>query len=195
MSAPKYAEPLGEHNELWDFKDRSGKHRKCKAPKVKCSCGFRGNANDLLGVDPDENQTLWCPQCETALALLKQKPEAGEFTKEIRKWVKDSHYCDTDVSLPDFVHLGTRLLEACDRLDAANGAALYYQEVNQVLIEKQTQLEAENKAKDEEIERLKKEIKALQEELMEQAEQFHSKQYCKCNWCQMVKEQALKEKQ
>lgn len=32
-------------------------------PKVTCDCGWRGGVWELLGIDPDEDETLWCPQC------------------------------------------------------------------------------------------------------------------------------------
>ncbi len=52
MSAPDYAEPIGEPEDgppLPDF-------------ECEC-CGCEGNGSELLGVDPEEDSTLWCPQC------------------------------------------------------------------------------------------------------------------------------------
>lgn len=55
MAAPDYAEPIGEPiNES-------------EPPPVHCeACGWDGKLADLLGIDPDENTTLWCPKCRSA---------------------------------------------------------------------------------------------------------------------------------
>jgi len=64
MSAPKEAQPVG--SEGWQ--DQQGRTISDKEferhPdfKIKCSCGFRGHAGQLLGVDDEE--TLWCPRCK-----------------------------------------------------------------------------------------------------------------------------------
>lgn len=55
MSAPDYAEPIGKPDDgsaLPDF------HCEC--------CGYEGNGSELLGVDPEEDSTLWCPQCTSS---------------------------------------------------------------------------------------------------------------------------------
>jgi hypothetical protein len=54
MAAPDYAEPIGEpkDGDLPDFK--------CEG------CDYAGNGSELLGVDPDETSTLWCPVCGTS---------------------------------------------------------------------------------------------------------------------------------
>lgn len=56
--------------------------------------------------------------------LSKEQPTAGDFTKEIRQWIKDCHYLDTAHSLPDFVLLANKLLELCDRLDRAEARSI-----------------------------------------------------------------------
>jgi len=64
MSAPKHAEPLG--TEGWQNKDGTPCDMK-DLPNVVCEgCGWKGHVSQLLAVDPDENSTMWCPQCRTA---------------------------------------------------------------------------------------------------------------------------------
>jgi len=54
MSAPEHAKPIGQPDEG-------------ELPDFKCECcGYKGNGSELLGIDPDENSTLWCPVCDTA---------------------------------------------------------------------------------------------------------------------------------
>jgi hypothetical protein len=67
MSAPKHAKPIG----LDGFSDvKTGKPKsksQMKKLRFKCqSCGYIGHVGKLLGVDPDENTTLWCPRCRTS---------------------------------------------------------------------------------------------------------------------------------
>lgn len=53
MSAPQDATPIGasEGEEL----------------RFHCDgCGYEGDHSELLGVDPDENSTMWCPMCGTS---------------------------------------------------------------------------------------------------------------------------------
>jgi hypothetical protein len=58
MSAPDHAKPLGKDG--WDCPIH-------KLPRFKCQvCGYIGKITKLLGVDPDENSTLWCPHCKTS---------------------------------------------------------------------------------------------------------------------------------
>jgi hypothetical protein len=53
MSAPANAEPIGPPAEGED-----------PLPDFTCEgCGYHGNGSELLGVDPDEDSTLWCPVC------------------------------------------------------------------------------------------------------------------------------------
>ena len=56
MSAPEDAKPIGcegcQDNDLPDFE--------CQG------CGYSGSGSELLGTDPDEDPTLWCPVCETS---------------------------------------------------------------------------------------------------------------------------------
>ena len=55
MAAPNYAEPIGDPDDGEEL------------PDFECECcGYEGNGRELLGVDPDENTTLWCPQCRTS---------------------------------------------------------------------------------------------------------------------------------
>jgi len=64
MSAPNNAEPLGTQG--WQNKDGTPCNIK-DLPKVRCeSCRWKGTVCELLGVDPEENQTMWCPRCRTA---------------------------------------------------------------------------------------------------------------------------------
>lgn len=58
MSAPEYAEPLGEDG--WNCSLD-------ELPTVTCEeCQWNGSVKDLLGVDPDENEMMWCPVCRQA---------------------------------------------------------------------------------------------------------------------------------
>ena len=52
-----------------------------------------------------------------ALAALDEPGPGGEFVNRTRQWLKHSHYLDTGHSLPDFVALASRLLEACDIIE------------------------------------------------------------------------------
>ena len=63
MSAPEHAKPIGDTGFEEDGKPVDPK----ELPDVICQCGWKGNAAELLGVDPDENSTLWCPQCTTSM--------------------------------------------------------------------------------------------------------------------------------
>lgn len=55
MSAPEHAKPIGKEQT----------EENVVSEKVKClGCGWKGKLYDLLGVDPKENTTLWCPQCK-----------------------------------------------------------------------------------------------------------------------------------
>jgi len=64
MSAPDHATPIGQGEaQLVDAK--TGKPSPW--PGAYCEgCGWRGSVAELLGVDPDEDTTLWCPQCGTS---------------------------------------------------------------------------------------------------------------------------------
>lgn len=53
--APPHAEPIAPENKSDDGKE---------LPTVTCyDCGFQCGFGKLLGVDPEETTTLWCPQC------------------------------------------------------------------------------------------------------------------------------------
>jgi len=62
--APEEATPIGAS--AWkDEKGRTISEQEFKNHpdfKVRCDCGFRGHAGQLLGVDDEE--TLWCPRCK-----------------------------------------------------------------------------------------------------------------------------------
>ena len=63
MSAPDHATPLGKQGWL----DSDGEPIQAGTlPDVECQCGWHGHVTELLGVDPDENSTMWCPQCTCA---------------------------------------------------------------------------------------------------------------------------------
>lgn len=67
MAAPEHAKPLGKTG--WEHQD--GKPMTTEEimalPTVTCEgCGWKGHTTDLLCVDPDENTTMWCPQCGTS---------------------------------------------------------------------------------------------------------------------------------
>ena len=53
-SAPEHAYVIAPDNRCDDGR---------LLPRVKCKCGWKGRAGQLLGVD--ENDTMWCPQCRT----------------------------------------------------------------------------------------------------------------------------------
>lgn len=58
MSAPDHAEAIGE------FEIKPGDD---PVPGFRCeACGYRGEHSELLGVDPEENTTLWCPVCRSS---------------------------------------------------------------------------------------------------------------------------------
>ena len=60
MAAPDYAEPIGTKGQNVSSDGQP-------LPMVHCpACGWRGETVELLGVDPDEDPTLWCPQCGTS---------------------------------------------------------------------------------------------------------------------------------
>ena len=54
MSAPNHAVQFYDE----PFIDEDG-----KPITITCQCGFKGGAHELLAVDPEEDQNLWCPQC------------------------------------------------------------------------------------------------------------------------------------
>jgi hypothetical protein len=58
MSAPNNADRIGKDNK--DTKGRDCGHFTCQC------CGFTGEICELLGVDQDDDPTLWCPQCRTS---------------------------------------------------------------------------------------------------------------------------------
>ena len=54
MSAPDDAKPIGKADDG-------------DLPDFECGgCGYTGNGSELLGIDPDEDSTLWCPVCGTS---------------------------------------------------------------------------------------------------------------------------------
>lgn len=130
-----------------------------------------------------------CPVCHPEIAA---KPE-GEFTKLFQESLIEAYKGE---AIPADIY--TQGLEACDRID--QWEARYY-DVTEGMMKKEIKLiqelaglKAQNTQQAAEIGRLKRDIGDLHKELMRQAKQFHSPQYCKCNWCQMAIEQALKEK-
>jgi len=60
MGAPEHAEQIGAP----EFSHQFDGGRKC--PRIHCQgCDWVGYYDELLGVDPDEDTLLWCPQCES----------------------------------------------------------------------------------------------------------------------------------
>jgi len=125
-------------------------------------------------------------------ALLKAGKVAAKLQAKCRNLRMDvklwkNRTMEAAKAIEDFEELQAKNKDLAEKLSEVRtaNAGLGIQSVA-ALVERDL-AQAENK-------RLKKEIEALHEELMAQAKQFHSKQYCKCNWCQMYKEQALKGK-
>lgn len=64
MSAPDHARPLGNSGWIYNGHEMNEKEAIESLPDIYCEgCGWHGNFVELLGVDPDEDETLWCPQC------------------------------------------------------------------------------------------------------------------------------------
>ncbi len=65
MSAPDNAKPLGYAGWL-DADNKPLTKEQVKADpmfRVRCSCGWKGHVGQLLAVD--EEDTMWCPQCQS----------------------------------------------------------------------------------------------------------------------------------
>lgn len=61
MGAPENAEPIVEDAKQRRLNvDDDGN----QLPTVTCdACNWKGGTAELLGIDPDEDQTMWCPRC------------------------------------------------------------------------------------------------------------------------------------
>lgn len=144
-----------------------------EAPEPKCKTCMCMDCGKLIKVAEQSKHLKECPkrpphpkvpEPSKEIEQLKapEQPPAGEYTKRIRQWVEDHHYLDTQHSLPDFVFLGNKLLEACKIIDTETKRAEEYQIAIIQKAKEFSQFEARFKAKldtsEAENKRLKKAI-------------------------------------
>lgn len=56
MSAPDHAHPIAPKGNDANGKDLT--YIRCV-----CECGWKGHVGQLLGVDDEDIDTMWCPRC------------------------------------------------------------------------------------------------------------------------------------